>query len=504
MRVVCSVESPQEFQADVYAVLCDEETLKTDPLLLRYKQSLGTVWDQAFADRPFHGKKGQTLLFHTQGKLPARRLLLIGVGSFAKQDASQWHLWASRVVRTVQTVNAKQVAWVLPTTTSAPLVQAVQWITEALHLATYVFDAYKRKEKNAPVPPEQVSLLVASHAALPALQAAVQRAEHIVAAVKQVRNWVNESPSVMTPKRMVELTQQMAQDKALTCHVLTKEDCEKHGMGLILAVAKGSILEPYLVHLTYKPTQLAPEKQSKKVYALIGKGVTFDSGGLAIKTLDGMIDMKTDMAGATTVIATMGLLADMGCPHEVHAFTPLVENMISDRSFRPGDIYRAMNGTSVEITNPDAEGRLILSDAICYAKQTVNPDEIVDLATLTGASIIALGATTAAVISNTSERADAFLAAAHTSGEDMWPLPLNERLREGLNSYAADIRNSGPRPGNTITAATFIKEFVGETPWIHVDMAGPAFVDKEYAHHTRGATGFGVTTLVEYLAPHTT
>lgn len=499
MKITCSQENFKQLTADVCTLLCEEGKLEANPTLHALDQALGGILYQVIKEEQFQGKKGQSLLLHTHGKIPSHRILLLGMGASAQAQASLWHLWSSRVVKISQSVGAKRVGWILPDTTSSQ-VEIFQWIAEGIHLSAYSFARYLGPERKSSSSLDEVLLLLPKSSLGKEIEASVHRGEVIAGVTQQARDWTNEPPCVMSPAYFVALAQEIAAQKSLSCKVLTKEECKQHGMNLVLAVGQGSSFEPFVLHLTYKPAAA-----SGKIYALIGKGVTFDSGGLAIKTLEGMVDMKADMAGAAVALGTMAALSELQCPHEVHAVIPLVENMVSGRSYRPGDIYRAMNGKTVEINNPDAEGRLIMADAMCYAAKFIKPSEMIDFATLTGACLIALGPYVAGVMSNDAERVKHFLAAAQNSGEDMWPLPLPERLREYLKSDVADIRNSGGvRLGGALTAGHFLKEFAQGIPWIHVDIAGPAFMDKEYAHYARGGTGFGIATLLQYLTPRAT
>jgi leucyl aminopeptidase len=279
--------------------------------------------------------------------------------------------------------------------------------------------------------------------------------------------------------------------------VLGPKECQKLGMGMYLAVSQGSEEEPRFIHLAYKPKGKTP---SKKKIALVGKGVTFDSGGLSLKPSSAMEDMKIDMSGAAAVISAIGVLADMGVPYEVHAVAACTENMPSGKSYKLGDVLKSMSGKTVEINNTDAEGRLTLGDAITYVQQEVKPDEIFDFATLTGACMVALGPYHAGVMGNDLSLVERWLAAARLAGEEMWHLPLPDRLKEQLKSEIADMRNTGDRYGGALTAGLFLKEFVGDTPWVHVDIAGPASADKEGGHVAKGGTGFAVSTIIEYLA----
>jgi leucyl aminopeptidase len=264
-------------------------------------------------------------------------------------------------------------------------------------------------------------------------------------------------------------------------------------MGLFLAVAQGSAEEPRFIHLAWKP-----ERAQKRV-VLIGKGVTFDSGGLSLKTNDGMLDMKTDMSGAAAVIAAIEAVARQKLPVEVHALAACTENMPSGTAYKLGDVIRSMAGKTVEITNTDAEGRLTLADALTYGLE-LKPDFIFDFATLTGACVVALGPHIAGVMGNNDALVASWLAAAKEAGEEMWHLPLPPRLLDQLKSEIADLKNTGERWGGALTAGLFLKEFVDATPWVHVDLAGPASTDKELGHVGKGGTGFGVATILQFLS----
>jgi leucyl aminopeptidase len=262
-----------------------------------------------------------------------------------------------------------------------------------------------------------------------------------------------------------------------------------------MGVGCGSAEEPRLIHLTYRP---AGATDSTPSIALVGKGITFDAGGYNIKPTGHVEDMKMDMAGAAAVLGTMQALSQTRPDVIVHGIVPAAENLVSGTAYKPGDVIRSLNGKTVEIMNTDAEGRLVLADALCYAER-LGVDRIVDLATLTGACMVALGPHTAAVFSTDDGFASRICAAADNAGEDVWHMPLNKKLRPMLKSPVADMKNIGQRWGGAITAALFLKEFVGDVTWAHLDIAGPAFAEKAEGHITRGGTGFGVATLVALL-----
>jgi leucyl aminopeptidase len=276
--------------------------------------------------------------------------------------------------------------------------------------------------------------------------------------------------------------------------VLDRAECEELGMGAFLGVAAGSQQPPKFIHLTYQPGQ-----RTRRRIAVIGKGITFDAGGLDLKTAEGMLRMKDDMSGAAAVLGIMRALPRLKPRVEVHGLIAATENMPSGTALRPGDVLRAMNGTTIEIGNTDAEGRLTLADALAYAAKHVEPDEAIDMATLTGACVVALGPLCSGLFANDQRLADRLLAAAEAAGERLWQLPLIDEYQEQLRSEVADLNNVGQRGGGAITAALFLREFAGDMKWAHVDIAGAAFTEKELPLAPKGGTGVAVRTLLAYL-----
>jgi leucyl aminopeptidase len=276
--------------------------------------------------------------------------------------------------------------------------------------------------------------------------------------------------------------------------VFERAECQRMGMGAFLGVAQGSEQPPKFIHLRY-----APPGRPRRRIAVIGKGITFDSGGLDLKSADGMQRMKNDMSGAAVVLGVLRALPALRPPLEVHGIIAATENMPSGSAFRPGDVLRAMNGTTIEVGNTDAEGRLTLADALCYAGERVKADEVIDLATLTGACVVALGPLCSGLMANDQALADRILKAAGDAGERVWQLPLIDEYREHIKSDVADLNNTGPRGGGAINAGLFLREFAGARPWAHLDIAGPAFVEKDTPLGPKGATGVVVRTLLTYL-----
>jgi leucyl aminopeptidase len=492
-----------KLSAGLLGVLVFEDQVGEGAIFKAIDQRLDGLVTRLVADEQFKAKKGQTLSLHTHGRVGPQRLLLVGGGARKDLHPGDLRGFAARVVKAGAAAQAGEVGVVLPylDTTATTAERAAQFLAEGATLGSYKFDKYLTGDKKKPFSVEEVKIVATPDnvdgARLEALKRGSQRGVLVAAGVSQARDLINEPAADMTPTKMAEVATKLAKQHGLDIKVLGPKECQKLGMGMYLAVSQGSDEEPRFIHLAYKPKGKTP---TKKKIALIGKGVTFDSGGLSLKPSSAMEDMKIDMSGAAAVISAIGVLADMGVPYEVHAIAACTENMPSGKSYKLGDVLKSMSGKTVEINNTDAEGRLTLGDAITYALGEIKPDEVFDFATLTGACMVALGPYHAGVMGNDLSLVERWLAAARLAGEEMWHLPLPDRLKEQLKSEIADMRNTGDRYGGALTAGLFLKEFVGETPWVHVDIAGPASADKEAGHVAKGGTGFAVATIVEYLA----
>lgn len=493
-----------------------------DPFFKSVDEALGGGLREAARSESFEGKPQQTLVLWTGGKLPAKRVMVLGLGTKGDLGAPALRDSAAAAAQMANKVGAKQVAFVLPSLGGAKLADAVQYAVEGVVEGMYKFSRYLTGD-DAKKPPSLGIFGILTDAKgkkLGAAQArqvrdALERGQAIAAAVCKARDMVNEPAGTMTPAQLAAEAQAIAaRHKSVTIKVLGPKQCEELGMGMFLAVARGSDEEPRFIHMTYKPPGKANGKPAKgkgrpkgkgagkgpKKIALIGKGLTFDSGGYSLKPSQAMEDMKIDMSGAAAVISAMDAIATLGSEHEIHVIAACCENLVSGRAYKLGDVLRSMDGTTVEINNTDAEGRLTLGDAITYVRTKIQPDEMFDFATLTGACMVALGPYTAGVMSDHERLAGSWLGAASRAGEEMWRLPLLPRLREQLKSPIADLRNTGDRYGGAITAGLFLKTFAKDTPWVHVDLAGPASGNGGRASQPRGGTGFGVATIVEYVS----
>ena len=488
-----------DLPVDLLAVALFKENRNESEIFSILNQRLDGHLGRIAEEERFLGKPQQTLTVHTHGKIAAPRVLLVGLGSRADATVADVRHAAAKVARAARHVGAKSAGIVFPAGRGDA--RDVELACEGVLLGRYKFDRYLTSDESKhPDMLESVTLAASRELAAATFEASTRRAQIVAEAAARARDLVNEPAAEMTPRKLAAVAAELARDRGLDVEILDADRCRELGMGMFLAVAQGSEEEPRFIHLTYKPKTPAPTPASTKTkkVVLIGKAVTFDSGGLSLKTSQGMEDMKVDMAGSAAVIQAIGALAALEAPVEVHALAAATENMPSGKSYKLGDVLKSMAGKTVEINNTDAEGRLTLGDALAFAK-TLEPDEIFDFATLTGACMVALGPHIAGVMSNDPALSERWLAAAKAAGEEMWPLPLPDRLKEQLKSDIADMRNTGERNGGALTAGLFLKEFAGTTPWVHVDIAGPATEGKEYGALTKGGTGFAVATIVEYL-----
>jgi leucyl aminopeptidase len=361
---------------------------------------------------------------------------------------------------------------------------------EGALLANYTFLKYKSKK----IKEFNIAELLLINAKKNKISAIYKEVSEVCSGTILARDLVNTPPLDCTPSKLVAQARQIAKKSKLQIQIFDRKKLQKMKAGGILAVSKGSDEPPFLIKLTYRP-----RRKAKKVIAIVGKGVTFDSGGLSMKPADGMMNMKIDMAGAAAVLGTMQAIGTIKPDVEVRAYIPTTENMINGSATRPGDVIRAMNGKTIEVLNTDAEGRLILADALSLAVKE-KADEIVDLATLTGAVVVALGSDIAAIYCNNEKLEAKLKTAANLAGEKIWSMPLAKEYEHAIISSIADIKNIGKgRTGGSITAALFLKHFVGDTPWAHFDIAGTAESDSAHDYIPKGGVGFGVRTLVQYL-----
>jgi leucyl aminopeptidase len=420
----------------------------------------------------FEAKVGRTVL------LPGR--LLVGLGDNGSNGPDDRALRRAAGAAARGAAHSRRIATTLP---------ARQAVAEGFSLGAYRFTKYRSDPK-----PNKIQSVTVVGGGGSRARTALDRGARIAETVAVARDLVNEPGGSLTAPAFAEELRALAKRSGLGVKVLTENAIAKAGYAGLLAVNRGSTNPPRWVELTYEP-----ETAARMTVALVGKGITFDSGGLSIKSTDGMVGMKGDMGGAAAVAAAMSVARDVDVKVRVRGFLPLTDNMLGGDAQRVGDVIRYRNGTTVEVLNTDAEGRLILADGLVAASEE-HPAAIVDLATLTGAAVVALGGKVAAVLGNNESFTAQVQAAAEAAGEPLWPLPLYGDYARDLESKIADLKNVGGRPAGTIVAALFLRRFVGEgIPWAHLDIAGPAFGDDDDGELSAGGTGYGVRTLVELL-----
>jgi leucyl aminopeptidase len=481
---------------DLLAVLLAEEDLANDELLTELDGALDGALRKTIQDEEFTGKKDSALTVQTLGRCPYRKVLLLGLGPASKATVTEVRAAAARASKTAHTDKLTSLAVSLRGRGEPAEVRAA---VEGILLGAYRFTKYLTGDRRPKKDIERALVAWRAGKDHPKPSSEQKRAltqgEVVGGAIRLTRDLVNEPPNEMTPARLAEVAVEVAKAHGLTVKVFDRAKIRSEGMHLLDAVGRGSRNEPRFVHLTYKPEKA---RKGRKRVVLVGKGLCFDSGGLCIKQAAGMGDMKSDMAGAAICVGAMAAVGQLKPDVEVHALIAAAENMPDGDAYRPGDVWGSLDGKTVEIVNTDAEGRLVLADALTYGRK-LQPDVMIDHATLTGACMVALGTLTAGFYANDEALAESYLKAAKAAGESLWRLPLLDELRDGLKSEVADLKHTADRYGGSITAALFLREFVGETKWAHLDIAGPAYLDRVTALGPKGATGFGVLSFLNYL-----
>ena len=466
------------------------------PALKELDRALDGALAGASREKEFRGKHKELLLLHPGRRLSAERVLLVGLGK--EKGAHMERLRQAVGTAASYLQGRKLTVFALDLTSfssrSAGVKELASAICEACVLATYRFDRYRR-ENNDELPPamEEIQLLVEKQAQVRDAEEGAGHAQAVCRGVVLARDLVNEPGNAKSPEFLAQCARELAQEAGLACTVLERADLEKEGMGAILGVAQGSVRDPRLIVLEYRGGG-----SGAKPVALIGKGVVFDAGGISLKPAEKMEEMKMDMAGGAAVLGTMLTVSLLKLPVNLIGIVPAVENLPSGTAIRPGDVLTSLSGKTIEVINTDAEGRLILADALTYARR-FEPRLVIDVATLTGACIIALGHHATAVLGNHDGLIRQLIRAGERCGERLWQLPLWEEYAGQIKSDIADLKNVGGRPAGTITAAAFLQKFASGLNWAHLDIAGTAWEDKGRSCTPRGATGVGVRLLVDYL-----
>jgi leucyl aminopeptidase len=445
----------------------------------------------------FEGKRGQLADIAVEG-LRADQVVMVGLGEAAELSAEIMREAVGRAVRSVAD-RKKQSAAIVAATSSRLAGEALgQAVAEGAILSAYRFDKYKTLQPPSP-PPERLLLLGAESGELAALREGVRQGTAIAESATLARDLANEPGGFMTPARLAERARQVAREVGLRARIFTPADLAKHQMGGILAVGRGSANPPRMIVLEHGARPKRGERRRRPTIALVGKGITFDTGGISIKPAQNMHEMKGDMSGGAAVIGALRAAALLELPLRLIGIVCAAENKPDGDAYMPGDIVRTSAGITLEILNTDAEGRVVLSDGLHYASTQYEPDAIVDLATLTGAKITALGSICCAVMGNDEGLIERVRAAGDRAHERAWPLPLWDEYKELIRGDVGDLKNTGGRDAGSITAAALLSHFVGKTPWAHLDIAGNEQTTRDLPYCPRGATGFGVRLLIELL-----
>tara|TARA_B100000959_G_scaffold276978_1_gene332646 strand:- start:349 stop:1638 length:1290 start_codon:yes stop_codon:yes gene_type:complete len=423
------------------------------------------------------------------------KVILIGLGKKKEMTLDKLRQASATITKIAEGKGIKKLITNMPDIKIKGMaaIDVGQTIAEGAILSLYKFNQYKSEKNNYEKKLSELTLLTENEKNVKTLKSGVSIAQKITAAVYFTRDLINHPGNTATPTYMAEQARKMAKQCNIKCKILNKPDMEKMGMGALLGVAKGSHQPPKFIILEYWGT-----KKNKAPVVLVGKGLTFDSGGISIKPSNGMEEMKTDMSGGAGMMGAIMAAASLKLPVNVVTLVPATENMPGGRANKPGDVLKTMSGKTIEVLNTDAEGRLILADALTYAEK-YKPKAVIDMATLTGACVIALGHHATGLLGTDEKLIDAVKKAGEVTGERLWRFPLWEEYDEMIKSDIADVKNIGGRGAGTITAAGLLKKFASEYPWAHLDIAGTAWTEKAKPYVPKGAVGIGVRMIVQYL-----
>jgi leucyl aminopeptidase len=476
---------PTRAALEVLAVCVEEGSLEQSAWIGPLEAAMGGGLVAHAKLVEFTGKAEQLLDVPTLGRAKARRIVLVGLGPRQKLDAARLRAAIATAVRASNGPGVTRVGIALP--------PEVDWrhVGEAAGLGSYRFVKYFTGDRRPKAQLKKIVLFSQGRLGASARRELALGAG-IAEAVAVARDAVNEPPNVLTPEAIASVARKIAKSGKFGIKVLDKRGIRAAGMHLHYAVGQGSANEPRFIHMSYSP------RGASKRLVFVGKGLTFDSGGLCIKPAPGMGEMKTDMGGAAAVLGLMAAIKHLKPRVEVHGIIGAAENMPDGEAYRPADVFTSLSGKTVEIINTDAEGRLVLADALAYAAR-LEPDLVVDAATLTGAALVALGKTCSPYYATSDDLAQKFEGAARDAGESFWRLPLLDELGEQLKSDIADFKHTGDRYGGSILAALFLREFVGGYPWIHCDVAGPVYAERARGIYPKGATGHPVLTFVNLV-----
>jgi leucyl aminopeptidase len=489
MQFLIEIGEPLRHPCQALLLGCFEDDL-ADPYFTGIDHSLGGCLATLYRQREFTGKQNKTRIIHTLGKMPAERIVLVGLGKKKDLTMERLRQGAGSAIQSMRDTGIKVCASLLHLLgDDKGLIRAA---VEGAVLGGYAFNHYKSKrDENGGI--EEVRLLFPDAAHPDEIEKVVTEARSLCEAVLFVRDLVSQPGNISTPIYLAEKAMEMSAGFGISCRVMERDEMERIGMEALLAVAKGSRQPPRFIILEYMAAGA-----TVRPTVLVGKGITFDSGGISLKPREGMEKMKDDMAGGAAVMGTLMAAAVLKLPVNLVGLVPAAENLPGGAAYKPGDVVKSMSGQTIEIVNTDAEGRMVLCDALHYALR-YKPAAIIDLATLTGACVVALGSFASGMLGNDESLKKAIRSAADKCGEQVWELPLWEEYGELMKSDIADMKNAGGPEAGTISAAWFLQKFVGKSRWVHLDIAGTAWMEKDRPYMPKGATGVGVRLLLEYL-----
>lgn len=457
-------------------------------------RALGGAISELIVAGDFSGKLEETTVLYPRGAIPAKRVLLVGLGEQDKFSLDTVRRVAAAAARAARKLRVTRYHSIVHGAGAAGLdvSAAAQAVVEGTLLGSYTFTAHKTEGESEP-PLEALTLVQYAPEALAPTEEGARTGRVIGEAVCWARDMINQPANYLTPTILAQKAEQMAAEMGLRCQVLDREQMAQLGMGALLGVAQGSAEPPKFIILEHNA-----ERADLPTYVVVGKGITFDSGGISLKPSEGMEAMKDDMSGAAIVLGVMRVVAALQLPLHVVGLVPATENLPDGHAYKPGDVLKSLAGLTIEVISTDAEGRLILADALAYAKR-YQPKAVVDLATLTGACVIALGHVASGLMGNDPALVQALLKAAAATGEKAWELPLYEEYGEQIKSDVADVKNTGGRPAGAITGGMFLSKFIAGYPWAHLDIAGTAWAEKTQGYYVKGATATGLRLVVQWL-----
>ncbi len=504
MEFTITKEVPEKLSCDLIAIGCFEHTVpegKKAPPAVLLKDDGGTAIDRALGGEisrmlrtaHFTGAVGKMRLIYTEGRLPARHVLLVGLGKAKEATVATLRTTAAKIVKVAEDIKATNAAFVLQPKIlfGAKPAARLAALVEGFMLGRYSFEVYKAKAARQEKTLATIHVLM--HGAHKELGDAIDMALATATATILARDMAHTPGNDMTPTILAKFAREAADKGGLTYEEHGPDWIVKEKMGAFAAIAQGSVEPPVFIHMRY-----TPKTKTRAHVALVGKGVTFDAGGISIKPSRGMEEMKDDMGGAAAVIGTMQAIAKLKPSVTVDAYIAATENMSDGKAIKPGDIVTARNGKTIEIISTDAEGRMILADGLTYAAEK-KPDYMIDIATLTGTCPYAVGEKYSAVMGNNQKLVDKLIAAGESAGEPLWQLPLEKDYMKGLTSGIADLKNLGTSKADTIIGALFLSNFVADVPWAHLDIASTAWTNEPNDYTPKGPTGVGVRLLVQFL-----